>query len=477
MPSRRIRVRGGARDQVRAQIARIQTDLKVSPEFPGEVTQAAEAAALQPRLPDLDLTDLEFVTIDPATSMDLDQAMLLERAEQGFRVHYAIADVAAFVTPGDVIDQECHRRGETLYGADSKIPLHPRALSEAAASLLPDQERPAIVWTLDLDQQGALRQTDVRRARVRSRAKLSYVEVQDSLDRGEPRFELLREIGSLRQRAEIERGGVSLPLPEQEIEIEGEHWELAFRQPLPVELWNAQISLLTGMAAAQLMLAGNIGILRTLPPADQRATDRLRRTAKALHVAWPGSMTYPEFVRSLNPDDPKHAAMIVACTTLLRGAGYTCFNGEPPNQIDHAAIAAPYAHVTAPLRRLVDRYGLEICVALAAGTAVPEWVTAAFDSLPVTMQSSGRLARRYENAVLDLVEAQLLSNHVGESFSGVILEVDPEDAHVGQIQIADPAVEAVVEGPEPLPLGEEVTVRLTLVDPQARQVRFRVDAV
>ena len=76
--------------------------------------------------------------------MDLDQAMHIEKASDGgYTVRYAIADVAAFVKPGDPVDVEAHRRGETLYGAGTRIPLHPTELSEGAASLLPDQVAPA----------------------------------------------------------------------------------------------------------------------------------------------------------------------------------------------------------------------------------------------------------------------------------------------------------------------------------------------
>src|SRR3954468_8882002 len=145
MPSNRVvRVRteddGVAAQTLREGIAAIQAELGVTPEFPAEVERAAAEAARSPRLPDLDRTDIAFVTIDPSSSRDLDQALHLERdAERpgGYVVHYAIADVAAFVTPGDPVDVESHRRGETLYGADSKIPLHPKVLSEAAARCCP----------------------------------------------------------------------------------------------------------------------------------------------------------------------------------------------------------------------------------------------------------------------------------------------------------------------------------------------------
>ena len=93
--------------------------------FPPGVEAAAAEAAAHPRLPALDRTDLPLVTIDPPGAMDLDQALHVARDGDGFVVHYAIADVAAFVRAGDPIDLEAHRRGQTLYGAASNIPLHP----------------------------------------------------------------------------------------------------------------------------------------------------------------------------------------------------------------------------------------------------------------------------------------------------------------------------------------------------------------
>ena len=117
---------------------------------------AAEAAAsASAALPDLpDRRDVELLTIDPPGSRDLDQALHLERRGAGFRVHYAIADVASFVTPGGALDAEAHARGQTIYLPGEKVPLHPPVLSEGAASLLPGQDRPAFLWTLDLDGDG-----------------------------------------------------------------------------------------------------------------------------------------------------------------------------------------------------------------------------------------------------------------------------------------------------------------------------------
>jgi exoribonuclease R len=475
-PRQRVRVLHADGDTLRRGIQAIRAELGVTAEFPAQVQAAAEHAAQNPRLPELDRTDIEFITIDPEGAMDLDQALHIVRDGDGYVVHYAIADVAAFVQPGDPVDLEAHRRGETLYGADSKVPLHPKVLSEGAASLLPDQAAPALLWTIKVDATGEGTDVDVRRALVRSRAKLDYASVQEQVDAGtaDPMIDLLREVGELRLKREAARGGVSLPLPEQEVDIDGESWSLQFREMLPVEEWNAQISLLTGMAAASLMVYARVGLLRTLPPPDPKDVQRLHRTAKALHIEWPAELLYPDFIRSLDPSKPHHAAMVLACTRLLRGSGYVGFDGEVPAQPEHSALASEYAHVTAPLRRLGDRYAGEVCVALCAGDEVPAWVKEKLPELPATMQEAAHRSSSYENAVLDLVEAAVLHPHVGEKFSGVVVSVDEKDPTRGDVVIQEPAVEGHVTGKEPLPLGTDVEVTLVEADPVRRTVRFEL---
>lgn len=272
----------------------------------------------------IDLTEIPFVTIDPVGATDLDQAVHIERLGGGHRVWYAIADVAAWVRPQGAIDVEAQRRGQTYYAPTWRVPLHPPQLSEAAASLLADgRTRPALVWRIDLDADGLVSEPGLVRGLVRSRAQLDHAAVQADLDAGRAgeSLMLLREVGRLRQQIEIDRGGVSLNLPEQEVVASGDDWRLRYRTALPVEGWNAQISLLTGISAAQIMLDAGVAILRTLPPAQQRDVEKLRRVAKSLDLAWPGSMGYPDFVRSLDPTDPDGQAMLNACTMLFRGAG------------------------------------------------------------------------------------------------------------------------------------------------------------
>jgi exoribonuclease R len=180
-------------------------------------------------------------------------------------------------------------------------------------------------------------------------------------------------------------------------------------------------------------------------------------------VPWPTGASYPEFIRSLDAAVPAHAAVLQEATGVMRGAGYVAFDGERPAQARHGAIADEYAHVTAPLRRLADRYALECALAAAAGTAPPAWVRERLDALPEAMTAADRRASGLERAAIDLVEAALLADRVGESFEAVVVDE-------GSVQVADPAVRARCDGDPPV--GERVQVRLTRADLAARTVRF-----
>jgi len=476
VPLQRVHFAEDVPEVFRASLQDIRRELEVPAEFPPEVVAAALAAAQNPRLPELDRTDIEFVTIDPPDSMDLDQALHIERTGDGYTVHYAIADVAAFVQPGDPIDQEARRRGETLYAPDKRTPLHPPELSEGVASLLADQVRPALLWTITVDATGEGTGVVCERALVKSRAKLNYAGVQKDLDAGSASesIQLLREVGKLREQRELDRGGVNLPIPDQEVVTSNHGWGLEFRAPLPVEGWNAQISLLTGMAAADLMMKGKIGILRTLPESHDDLRRKLGNTAKALGIVWPDETSYAAFIHGLDPKVPAHAAMLAACTVLFRGAGYTAFAGSVPENPEHAAMKADYAHVTAPLRRLVDRWTGEICVALSAGTEVPAWVRESMDEIPKVMDEADRRAHAYERSIVSMVEAGLVADHIGSAFDGVITDVDERENTRGIVALSTLAIEGRVTGTAPLPLGQAVRVKLVEADIAKRTVAFEL---
>jgi len=259
-------------------------------------------------------------------------------------------------------------------------------------------------------------------------------------------------------------------MPEQEVsEAADGSFHISFRPVVAAEDWNAQISLLTGMGAADLMLRGRVGILRTMPAPDPRDVKRFRREATAAGVPWPEGLAYGEFLRTLDRTDPRHLALIHQATSLFRGAGYTPFDGEVPAQPNHAAVAGPYAHVTAPLRRLVDRFGLVVCEALSSGEEVPGWVREALPTLPDIMATSDRRTNGVQRACTDAVEAAELLSWVGKTLGAVVVEENEKGVVV---QLDDVAVVAKASGTAGA--GEAVTVRVDSADVATGKVALSI---
>lgn len=450
--------------------AAIRAEVEVSTDYPQDALAEAQQAAASVQLPDRDETAVPFFTIDPPGSTDLDQAMFLERDGDGYRVRYAIADVPAFIAPGGALDRVTRERTQTLYFPDQRVPLHPPVISEDKGSLLPEQVRGAFVWDIRLDGTGQQVSAEVYRAKVRSVARLDYEGVQASIDDGSAPegLMLLKTIGELRIALERQRGGADLPIPAQEVQRDANgDYHLRLRPPVTSEDWNSQISLLTGMAAATIMLEAKVGILRTMPEAPQFAVDRFRGQARALGVTWPKGLAYGEFLRTLDRNDPHHLALMYAAGSLFRGAGYTVFDGSVPDQTMQAAVGAPYAHVTAPLRRLVDRFGLVICECICAGQPVPDWARQSLPDLPKIMAAGDQLAHRVDRMCTDAVEVAVMSHHVGDTFDATVVSKPKSGI---EVQLTDRPVIATLSGDAAL--GDSVQVRVVTADLSTRTLEF-----
>ena len=444
-------------------LAEIRTQFAVPAEFPTDAVAEAEAATAKPLPGRADWTTRNFATLDPATSTDLDQAFAIERSGGDLILFYAIADTAWFVQPDGALDREAWRRGETLYLPDGKASLYPPVLSEGSASLLPNVERPAVVFTVRVDAAGKSSLGGAERAVIRSKAKLAYETVQlgDLPDGFE---ELSRRIAA----AEDARGAARVDAPEQEVTIgEDGSFTLAFRPQLESEIQNAAMSLAANLAIADALLAHRTGLFRVMPEPDDRAVWRLRHSAKALGLDWPKHEPLKQFEQGLDATDPGHAAFRAAIRRAGPSASYAPYHaGVTPW---HSAMAATYAHATAPLRRLADRYVIEATLQIAsAGSVAPE-IEAAFQKLPAVMAKAEAKAGQIDRAVLDLAEAVVLDGRVGSGFEAVVTDVDERGA---RIQLCDPAVIARVDGKGAVP-GDTIKVELTSVDVTHRQVAFQ----
>ena len=444
----------------------IRQQFPVPAAFPPQVLAAAEAAAARVPNEHTDRLDRPFVTLDPASATDLDQAFAIEASGADFLLHYAIADAPWFVTDGDPVDAEAWKRGTTLYLPDGKAGLYPPVLAEGAASLLPDGPRPAVVFTVRVAPDGAVRLDGVERALIRSRAKLAYDSVRpEDLPPGfTPLYERIAA-------AEQARGAARVDPPEQEVERDADgRFALRLRPQLPSERQNAALSLATNMAVADALLAAGTGLFRVMAPPDERALTRLRRTAEAFAIDWPESEALAALEKRLDPASPRDAAFMLAIRRAGTGAGYQAY--APGVTPWHAAMAATYCHATAPLRRLADRYVLRAALAAANGKPVPADVTEAFARLPDVMARADAVGGRVERAVIDLAEAAILQSREGEVFAAVITDIGESGA---RIQLCDHAVVARVTARKVLP-GARIAVRLVEADPARRLLSFqRVD--
>ncbi|HEX7752055.1 MAG TPA: RNB domain-containing ribonuclease [Novosphingobium sp.] len=451
-----------------AGLAAIRDQFRVPADFPPDVLAAAESAARRAPTAHADWTDRAFVTLDPARSTDLDQAFAIEPAGADLLLHYAIADVPWFVDEGGPIDLEAWKRGVTLYLPDGRAGLYPSVLSERAASLLPANHphggpRPAIVLTVRVAPDGGATLDAVTRALVRSRAKLAYASVRDDeLPTG------FAELAARIAAAEDRRGAARVDPPEQEVERDDAgRFALRFRPLSPAETRNAALSLAANLAVADALLAAGTGLFRVMAPPDAEAEARLRRSARALRLDWPEAMSLTQFERRLDPQRPTDAAFMLAVRRAGNGASYIAYRPGDPLPW-HAPMAATYAHATAPLRRLQDRYLLEAVLAVANGRPVPDHVSAAFARLPETMRKAEARAGQIERAVIDLAEVALLSGREGDSFAAVVTDLGENGA---RFQLRDLPVVARTAAHGVVP-GARITVRLAEADLARRALRF-----
>ena len=448
----------------------IAEEFDVPTEFPPELRADAGAAGDRFGAGRRDARDVPLVTLDPVGSMDLDQALYLERRARGYRVLYAIADVAAFIEPGSRLEAESLRRGQTIYLPDEPARLHPAELSEDSASLLPDVDRPAVLWTFDLDDAGEVEKFHVERALVRSHARLNYDDVHADYLAGSmhPSLELLPEVGQLREVSALRRHAINLRLPAQRVRDLGDGtYELTVEPQHEVMDWNSEISLLTGMCAGSLMVEHGAGLLRTLRPATPESEDTFRAEARALGYELSDDLEIGEFLQLVDATDARGMAVMREAQKLLRGSGYVSLaDGEAEV---HAGIGGHYAHVTAPLRRLVDRFATEYCLAICAGQDIPAWVTERAGDVIESMQRTSQLAGTVDRACLDLTEATVLAPWVGHNFDAVILTSDAERDQARIFVPRPPVLANALGHPEQ---GTTTSVSLVRADVGTRDVAF-----
>jgi ribonuclease R len=465
----------GDPDDPRTEVEKILIISDIPTEFPDDVLQAAERAPAEVRTEDLadrvDLRDRAFMTIDPETARDFDDAVCVEPSPKGptwTRLWVAVADVSHYVRPGSALDREARVRGNSVYLPDRAIPMLPKQLSSGICSLNPEVDRCAMVVRMEVDPHGAIHDEYFCAAVINSKARLDYPGVAAALAgdfRGSraryrefvPDLERMAALAKRLRAVRLERGSLDFDLPEAKVILDEDD---------PTRVRDVVQS--RGDAAVkgayqlveEFMLAANEAVARHYRfreldtvwrvhdvPSDERL-QQFADLAQAFGLAFDAEAgrsprKLKEFLQSLH-GRPMERALNFLLLRTLKQAVYDVVN------VGHFGLAAPdYLHFTSPIRRYPDLIVHRLLKLSLHGDGLPAGGNPGTRPTRETLQqmaaassASERKAMEAERDVVDLYRAVLMKDRIGEEYDGTISAV------VGFgffVQIESPFVEGLVK--------------------------------
>ncbi|MEQ3631354.1 MAG: ribonuclease R [Sulfitobacter sp.] len=406
--------------------------------FPDDVMAQADAAKPEGLKGREDLRDLPLITIDPSDARDHDDACYAHadedpKNEGGHVVWVAIADVAAYVTPGSALDREARKRGNSTYFPDRVVPMLPDRLSGDLCSLHEGVPRACIAVRMVLDAEGNKIGHTFHRGLMRSPASLHYEEVQDAIDGNpndrtgplqEPVLKPIYAAYAALKAARAERQPLDLNLPERRIELDadGTVKSVNFKDRLDAHRLIEEFMVLANVAAAETLLAKKTPLLYRIHEEPSPAKlDALRETAQAAgYTLAKGQVLHTRHLNKLLNDaaGTDDAELINLSTRRSMTQAY-----YGPAHIGHFGLALrSYAHFTSPIRRYAD-----LIVHRALITA-HGWGNDGLSQLDIEdieqtgahISDTERRSMVAERDTTDRYLASYLSERVGNEFSGRI---------------------------------------------------------
>jgi exoribonuclease II len=446
----------------------------------------AGAGLVQGLPPPRDDRDRPWLSIDNASSQDLDQLSCVEPQGGGWRLHVAIADVAAHVAQGGVVDGHAEANTTTVYTDAGLVPMLPLRLSHGLSSLLPEVDRLALVISLDVDAGGVSRLAGLSRAWVRSRAKLVYEDVAAWLDgRGglvvdEVLAVQLRAhdaVATLLHAARQAAGALLLDTPDIEPvhDASGQLVDWAIETPNRAQGLIAEIMVAANVAVAGWMREARLPHLVRVLPRPQRWPRLVQLAASFGHglTSEPDAPSLAAFLRDRRAAAPEDfTELSQQVVKLLGGGGYAFVRGGDALDPDrgHFALALDaYVHTTAPNRRFADLIAHRTLWAHLSGAPAP-YADGDLERLArhCTRQESAaaKVARQVRKAAMAL----MLRGREGDCFDAWITGASSKGVYVRTRQ---PLVEGrLVEGGDGLDVGDRLRVRLLSLDAEAGHIDF-----
>jgi len=382
-----------------------------------------------------DLRELPFVTIDGEDARDFDDALYCRREGDGFRLYVAIADVSNYVQPDSALDREGKERGNSVYFPDRVIPMLPEALSNGLCSLNPDVDRLCMVAELSIDRNGKLRRSRFYPAAMHSRARLTYTEVAAILVDGDKQARAKRKkiLGDLETLQGAYRALAKARKRRGAIDFDSVEPRFVFDAAGHVKSLSPILRTDAHRLVDECMIAANSAVARYLhckkipvlyraheyPPADKLTE---LRDFLSLHGLTLGGGDKPE---------PKHYAKLLGViadrpdrlrieTMLLRSLSQAVYE---PGSTAHFGLALEYyTHFTSPIRRYPDLV-VHRALKQAVGAGGMTYGETELEALGRHCSVTERRADEATRDVADVLKAEYMRQHLGETFDGRVVGV------------------------------------------------------
>lgn len=401
-------------------------------DFPAAVIEEAENGPRPESIERQDLRELPFITIDPADARDHDDAICATSTENGFTLWVAIADVAAFVRPGTLLDREARKRGNSVYMPDRVIPMLPEQLSADACSLKAQSDRPALVAKIMITTNGEIGDYTFLRATIRISAGYSYEEAQrefDGFDLSEPYtadYDLKNLWACYRTMAEARdrRGPLDLNRPEQRVvlDAQGNISDIITPPRLEAHRLIEEMMVSANVCAAKILSKKNMPQLFRVHDGPQR--ERLRNFAefvKPFGVSLDlGQTILPRlFNHALSHNDDPFARDMIS-EAVLRTQAQAVYATD---NIGHFGLnLSHYAHFTSPIRRYSDLLTHRALIAsLGLGPdGLSDWDREHLDETAAHISLTERKAMLAERTARERYLSAFMSDRIGEHFDATV---------------------------------------------------------
>ncbi|PKL61650.1 MAG: ribonuclease II [Methanomicrobiales archaeon HGW-Methanomicrobiales-2] len=435
-----------------------------------------------------DLRSLLWSSIDNHDSQDLDQIEVCEEGPNGeIQVRIAIADVDVYVPKDSATDRHAAHNGTSVYTGVTTFPMLPDRLSAGLTSLLPGQDRMAVVMEYTVLPDGSVKPGDIYRAIVTNQAKLVYEEIGDWLERTGPIPRTVTETPGLQEQVLLQneaamrmkkhrlaQGALALETIEAEpVVTDGQVRGFVIQQQ------NRARCLIE-----EFMVAANGSVTAFLAAAGLPMIHRVVRTPKnwdgiVREAAERGEALPPEpdaealtrFLIRQKAADPDRFPDLSLTVVKLMGAGeYVAFRpGDVP--IGHFALAVTdYTHGTAPNRRYVDLIIQRLIKSVVDAERYPPYTPEELDDLALHLTDREKASQKVERFVRKAAAAVLLRERIGDSFEAFVTGASEKGTYV---RLIDPPAEGrVMLGEQGLQVGQRVRVRLLATDPYKGFIDF-----